>query len=136
MPTLCQKLATAVDARLHLAAGDTGNPWEQIWENRIDAAVYERMPAGSGFDSGTKLDHDASTGEKLVFTTEFHHMNEGGFYDGWTSHKITVRPSLVHGFTLSVSGRNRNDIKPYIAEMFDHALSREFDWPTFKESTI
>jgi len=76
------------------------------------------MPSGSGFDNGTQLNWDKSTPEKLVFETSFHHMNDGGYYDGWTNHTVTVTPSLQFGFNLKVSGPNRNEIKSYIYEMF------------------
>lgn len=82
------------------------------------------LPSGSGFDNGSELD-PKSTPEKLVFTTSFHHMNENGMYDGWTDHTVTVRPSLVFGFLITVGGKNRNDIKAYVAEMFECALNSE-----------
>lgn len=91
----------------------------------IDSLVREHMPSGSGFDYGTQFDiaaHVASPIERLVFQTAFHHMNECGMYDGWTDHKVIVRPSLQHGFTLSITGRDRNGIKEYIADVFHSAL--------------
>jgi hypothetical protein len=54
-------------------------------------------------------------------------MDEHGFYDGWTDHRITIRPSLVNDFDVSVSGQNRNDIKYHLAEVFDYALSQMID---------
>ena len=54
-------------------------------------------------------------------------MNDAGSYDGWTDHVITVRPSLAFGFELKISGPNRNDIKEYIHDTFDTALSAEID---------
>ena len=50
---------------------------------------------------------------------------ETGMYDGWTEHTVTVRPSLQFGFRLSISGRNRNGIKDYIAEVFGEILNTE-----------
>jgi hypothetical protein len=101
--------------------------WERKHMDRVLALIKEHMPSGSGFDNGTSLDVDASTEEKLVFSTGYHHMNENGFYDGWTEHKVTVRASLAFGFRLTVSGRNRNDIKDYIGEAFHFALSTDVD---------
>jgi hypothetical protein len=83
------------------------------------------MPHGSGFDNGTELDTKTSAREKLIFATSFHHMDDNGSYDGWTEHTVTVRPSLVHGFGLTVSGRNVRGIKDHIAEAFESALSTE-----------
>lgn len=96
----------------------------------IDSLVRGHMPSGSGFDAGTQFDiaaHVESPADRLVFQTAFHHMNESGMYDGWTDHKVIVRPSLQHGFTLSVTGRDRNGIKEYIADVFYSALNAESD---------
>lgn len=87
--------------------------------------LLDELPSGSGWDLGTKLDEDESTPEKLVLYGEFHHMNEYGMYDGWTAHKIIVTPSLQYGFDLRITGRDRNQIKEYLHEMFDHALRQE-----------
>jgi hypothetical protein len=99
------------------------NPWKKRWADFLKE-LMEAFPSGSGFDRGTRLD-DSSRPEKLVFTTAFHHMNEGGMYDGWTEHTVTVRPSLEFGYRLSISGRNRNLIKEVIAEQFSMALELE-----------
>ena len=120
---LYRELASLVRARLNCEI--SGNKeWFEKHEARIEELVKNYMPSGSGFDCGTKIDLDKSTPEKLVFYTDFHHMNEG-YYDGWTEHRITVRPSLAFGFTLTISGRNRNEIKDYIHQVFDCALNEE-----------
>ena len=81
------------------------------------------LPSGSGWDCGTKLDYEKSNPDKLVFYGSYHHMNENGMYDGWTEHTIIVTPSLAFGFDVKITGRDRNDIKDYLGEMFQHALS-------------
>ena len=60
-------------------------------------------------------------------------MNDVGYYDGWTSHRVTVQASLAHGFVISVSGKNRNGIKDYISEVFDAMLASAFDWIEVKK---
>lgn len=97
--------------------------WKDKHQDRIDD-LMDAMPSGSGFDNGTRLDMDASHDDKLVFTTSYHHMNENGYYDGWTDHTVTVTPAF-NGFHIRVSGRNRNDIKDYIGEVFHAVLSEE-----------
>ena len=87
--------------------------------------LLDELPSGSGWDMGTKLDGPASSAEKLVLYGEFHHMNDGGYYDGWTDHQIIVTPSLQSGFKLRITGRDRNQIKDYLYEMFDFALRQE-----------
>lgn len=121
---LYAKIATLLDARKRCS--DTGNTeWSARHTETIEALVQHNLPHGSGFDIGTKIDFDKSTPSKLVFRTSFHHMNEHGMYDGWTDHTVTVRPSLAFGCTLTIGGRDRNDIKDYITESFSHALDTE-----------
>lgn len=97
-----------------------------------DAAVMRKrriiaaLPSGSGFDAGTRIEkvNDVS----MVFVTEYHHLNEHGFYDGWTKHTVRVTASFSTGFNISVSGRDKNGIKEYIADVFNVCLSSEFEW--------
>lgn len=49
-----------------------------------------------------------------------------GMYVGWTEHTITVTPSFI-GLNVKVSGRNRNEIKDYIADHFSDCLETEID---------
>lgn len=143
---LYSELASAVQARRtninDLATIDRGITlprsrdlcveWRDRWESTIESLVRDHMPSGSGFDSGTTLDMDASHAEKLVFHTSFHHMHDGGYYDGWTEHTITVTPSF-QGINLRVGGRNRNNIKDYIHETFSFALGRVIEWNAERE---
>lgn len=115
-------------AQLVNAHGNTENEeWRERHRARIAELVREHMPSGGGFDAGTEIDLPYCGDQSLRFRVDYHHMNEHGYYDGWTSHIVTVRASLAHGFLLSISGPNRNDIKDYIGETFDHALRAEVD---------
>lgn len=60
-----------------------------------------------------------------MFDVAFHHMNESGYYDGWTGHTITVKASLSHKFTLTISGRDRNGIKEYLHDTYNSWLDEE-----------
>ena len=123
---LYQRLASLVGARLNCIA--KGNDaYLATHTERIEALVKEHMPSGSGIDSGTKLDLDESTSEKLVFTFGFHHMNDAGVYDGWTDHKAIVTASLQFGFSLRITGRDRNGIKDYLHETFGVSLETQVE---------
>lgn len=122
---LYAKLAGLVDARLNCLK--TGNEWAEKHEETILKLVSDNMPHGSGFDSGTQIDLGKSTGSKLVFHTSYHHMNDNGMYDGWTDHTVTVKPSLMFGFDLNISGRDRNGFKEYAYEVFSNCLSEDVD---------
>ena len=120
-----QRLAQTLQA--HDACQEKGNTeWIEKHQDTIDK-IMKGAPSGSGFDRGTKVVQlDGHKYENsLVFETAFHHMDENGFYAGWTEHKITVRAHLAFGFTLSVGGRDRNQIKDYIADTFHHWLESE-----------
>lgn len=125
---LYRALASTLHARDNCSRSDTGNDeWRRRHEKRAAELVKRYLPSGSGFDNGTQLDLGRSTGESLVFATAFHHMNDGGAYDGWTEHLVRVRPSLAFGIRLTVSGRDRNEIKDYIAEAFYAVLKTPID---------
>lgn len=119
-----QILASKAQARINCQeAEDT--EWQDRHEEAMLELVEDTAPSGSGFDCGTQIDIDKSTGEKLVFTTSFHHMDEGGSYDGWTEVEIVVSPSLVYGFTLEVIGQDRDDVHDYIGDVFHAWLDSE-----------
>lgn len=106
---------------------ESGNvTWANKWEADIDA-IMEEFPSGSGFNTGTKLDRSESTPERIVLTTAFHHMDEAGGYDGWTAHEVIVTPCMEFGYKLRITGRDRNQIKEYIAECFNDVLTRDVE---------
>ena len=116
-----QVIAGKVSARLNCIA--TGNT---EWEDKHTSAIYQLalnyLPQGSGFDNGVNIDLEKSTGEKLYLTTSYHFMNEHGYYDGWEDYKIIVTPSLQHDYYIRIVGKNRDDIKDYIDQLFSLAL--------------
>jgi hypothetical protein len=105
---------------------EAGNQeWKARHLERLRVLERNFLPSGAGFDRGTTLDRNASTPEKLVFDTAFHHMNDNGYYTEWTAHTVTVRASLHLGISVRVSGRDVNGIKSYIHETFWSDLQRE-----------
>ena len=99
--------------------------WYEKHKERANRLMRELAPSGAGFDSGTTIDWERSRPERILLNTSFHHMDETGFYDGWTDHTVTVTPSLAFGCNIRVSGRNQNDIKDYITEVFSHFLDSQ-----------
>lgn len=99
--------------------------WRDRWSERINELIAQ-LPSGSGIDCGTELiDYNIKSGElvSIRLKANFHHMDDSGLCDGWTSHTITVKPCWWHGVRMSVSGRDRNQIKDYLAELYYQALS-------------
>lgn len=103
---------------------------EQV-KDRLAQVVKDFMPSGAGIDNGTSFINEESHATKLVFYTQFHHMNENGFYDGWTDHKVKVIPTF-HGIDVRVTGKDKNLIKNYLTYTFDYALGQMIVWDTEK----
>ncbi len=80
------------------------------------------LPSGSGIDAGMKFDWQTSTSNKLVFTFSFHHLNGGGYYDGWTEHKLILTPTFGY-FDSNITGQNKNDVKDYLYDVFHSVFS-------------
>lgn len=102
---------------------DTGHKyWEQKHMETIDNMLVA-LPNGSGFDQGVKLNLPACSTrllkEKIVFEFSFHHLNENGYYDGWTDHTLIIRPAFQGGYHMHITGRNKNGIKEYFRDIFN-----------------
>ena len=118
---LFEQFARSVSAIQNCAAG--GNvEWLHRHSERAELWCKDKMPSGGGFDNGTRLLISESTGERLVFETSFHHMDENGGYCGWSEHRVVVTASLQFGFSLRVTGRDQRNIKEYISDCFTQAL--------------
>jgi hypothetical protein len=101
--------------------------WLEIHEDNINSLVNNHMPHGSGIDMGTEFEFEESTPKKLVFSFSYHHMDENGYYDGWTQHKLIITPNLWADFDMRITGPNRNDCKEYFYQVFDYSLRQEVD---------
>jgi len=120
MKTLASELATSLATLKRI--GDA-HPAAPYWEDKI-YNLTEMLPSGSGIDSGITIDDEASTAEKLVLNLSFHHMDDGGFYDGWTDHTVTVTPSW-EGINVDIDGDDRDGIHDYLGEMLRYCLSQD-----------
>ena len=125
--TVSQALALAVVALENCREHDNAEG-EARWEQRI-VDIMQAAPSGGGIDSGTQFLESESMALKLLFRVWFHHVDENGYYDGWTEHRVTVRPTF-NGIDIKVSGRNRYDIKEYLTEVFEHWLTSQAPAPT------
>lgn len=83
----------------------------------------EVLPHGSGLDGKVEFQLENSNPEKLVFFLEFHHLDDNGYYCGWTSHNLIITPSLQYGFKIKITGKNFRDIKDYLMDTFMEVFS-------------
>jgi hypothetical protein len=101
----------------------------ETWMNKHEIRLDDLMrdaPSGGGIDRGTKI-AGSSTSEKLVFELGFHHMNLDGYYTEWTEHTVIVKGSLLSGTDLRITGRDRNEIKDYLYEVYECWLEEEVE---------
>jgi hypothetical protein len=119
---LYRLIVSTLDAYRHCCDNENHEWSARHWSTL--KTLESLLPSGSGIDSGTTIDTEKSTSEKLVLNTAYHHMNDAGYYDGWTEHTVTVRASLLFELNITISGRNRNDIKDYLHEVFLDTLKR------------
>lgn len=126
---LYRELASLIDAAMRCARPDANSSqreWGPRHRARADALVREYLPSGSGFDNGTKLNHEQSHGNCLIFVSDFHKIDENGFYCGWTGpFPVIVRPDLQSGISVEVRGLDKRDedaLGDYIHETFMGSL--------------
>ena len=126
---------TVISAISQCLASLARNPSDNVWQHRLDSLV-DMLPSGSGIDSGSKL-LDNSKPNDIRIQADFHHMDEHGFYCGWTEHTIRVLPRF-DGIDIRISGRNKNMIKEYLGDTYHYCLTRNVkldigateDWKT------
>ena len=90
-------------------------------EDRI-YKLEQLLPSGSGIDAGCKIDVERSSSDKVIINFSWHHLDENGYYDGWTDHKLIVKPKLYGDFDLKITGRDKGYIKDYLYDLFDTEL--------------
>jgi hypothetical protein len=91
-------------------------------------ALCEDLPSGSGIDNGCHLpDHDYEGSEHdpacLMIRFGYHHMDQNGFYCGWSDYRCTIRATF-NGPELRVFGQDRNGLLDHLHEVFYHKLIR------------
>jgi len=110
-------LAGKIGARLNCASGN--EKWFDKHTEDIEAFERDILPFGSGI-SGCKIDLEKSTNEKIVINSEYHTMNEHGYYGRWIYFTVTVTGSLQFGVDLRIKGNfgKDQDLKEYLYEVF------------------
>lgn len=100
---------------------------------RVEDLVKNYLPSGSGFDGDISID-EKSTDKKIILHVEYHHMNDNGFYDGWSTFKIIITPSLAYDYSLVVKGETvvkkyfyDGVFKNYIIDTFMPYLDKEME---------
>lgn len=115
-----QAIASTAGAYHRCVASDN-----TVWRERHSdylTKLESFLPSGSGVDRGTKIIVDETNDDRITLDLAFHHMNERGFYSGWTEHRAIVTPTFS-GFSVKITGRDRDGIKEYLSDLIHHSLS-------------
>ncbi len=96
-----KELSSRIKARQNCI--DSGNDkWYDNHGTVLDHLVNNYLPSGSGIDSGCTIDNQKS--DNLIIYSSFHKMDDNGMYDGWIDFTVRVKPSLIFGTTLTITG--------------------------------
>lgn len=127
---LYQELANRIDARNRCYA--TGNEWWKKHDEVIDQLI-DLLPHGSGIDGTTKLLLDECKPydkpvKRIVIASEYHAMNDVGYYDGWYDFKLIIVP-VFSGIDVRITGAfgKYSDVKDYLFDTFYYALTSDIE---------
>ena len=121
---LYQHIATKITA-LQNCRSAGNEEWAYRHAQALRYIDTDLLPSGSGIDAGCSIDTEASKPQRLVIKFSYHHMDGHGFYNGWTDHKAIITPSLQFGYNLKITGRDINQLKDYLHEVFSTVLDHE-----------
>lgn len=122
-----KRLSGIFDAYLNCIKSNN-KEWKDKHEDTINE-MLKTLPSGSGIDAGIEFNWDKSTPEKLLFIFGFHHMNDAGYYDGWSHHNLIITPSLQFGYRMEITGKDRNQIKEYLYQLFYDVFTIQTELP-------
>ena len=63
-----------------------------------------------------------STETKIVIDTAYWHYETSR----WTEHQVVITPNFEGGINIRITGKNEDNIKEYLHEIFREALMKEY----------
>lgn len=104
-------------------------PDKDIARSSLDevADIVKRcLPHGSGFDCGCSVPIERKWKNRIIINTDYHYMNDDGYYDGWYRFRIVVTPGFS-GIDVKVHGRDRDGLKEYVGDTIYDALTADYN---------
>lgn len=95
--------------------------WVDKWRTRLKE-LTALLPSGSGFDNGCHL--IGCTDNELVFSADYHPMNDDGYYIEWEEWRVIATPRF-DGIDVKVSGitcHDHNGTKEYVGDALYDSL--------------
>lgn len=123
--SVAARIAELVEARANCHS--SGNlEWFERHTSALTEMIRDHLPSGAGIDAGCVLCLASCKRDRIVIDVPFHVMSENGFYVGWRTFKVVVRPAF-QSIDIEVKGRDVNGLKDYLADLFHEALTRRID---------
>ena len=97
--------------------------WAAFHEEKLAKLCRDHLPRGIGVFGVSVA---ATTDTKAVFYCLYRHTDKHGYFVCNTAYRIVVRPTFT-GLAIRVLGRNKYNVKEYLADQFRDALERIVD---------
>ena len=91
----------------------------------LERIEKEYLPHGGGFDCGCNIITEKRYQNRIIIKAEFHAMDDNGYYIGWYTYKIIVKPTFQHGLDFTITGRDYNGLREYVGDCMYNALDME-----------
>ena len=86
------------------------------------ALLQELLPIGNGIETGCVISLK-STKKRIVIDTINWHPN---YSDKLTKHQVVITPSFEGEINIRITGKNEDNIKEYLHDIFREALMKEY----------
>lgn len=83
--------------------------------------IRDTLPRGSGFDRGCEIVWAACREDRIVIRTWFHHLDVNGFYCGWSSWTVKIRPGF-DGPQIRISMRDTRNTSSNVRRLCDDSM--------------
>jgi len=129
-----QKLASTLNA-LNNCRKDKNDIWYDRHGEKIEYIIKNYLPHGSGIDGKTEIDYKKSNENKIVINSEYHCMDENGYYAGWVSFVIKITADLSFGYDLLITGNfgKYRHVKEYLYDLYYYHLSQNFNQEKYNQ---
>ena len=89
--------------------------------------LQELLPNGNGIRRQLKCVISLkSTKERIVIDTSYCHSNYSDERSRWTEHQVVITPSFEGEIGIRIAGKNVNNLKKYLDDVFREALMKEY----------
>jgi len=99
---------------------------QKNWAKRSKelSLLQELLPNGNGIrgQEGLAVILLESTEKRIVIGTIYWHPKDRY---GWTAHQVVITPSFEGEINIRITGKNENNVKKYLHDIFREALMNE-----------